>query len=381
MSVLGARKVWLKIHLYLGLFAGALLMVLGLTGSVLVFSDEIDRALNPQLAVRSGVADVATPDEVVKAVEARTGRRPHMLELPRDSQPHYLAFVAEDGGGAPRALLVGGAEGEVLADRRFGSYFVSFCRRLHTDLLLDDEIGTIVVALLGVLGLVSVATGLYLWWPRGSAGLLRALAFRLQRNPRAINYELHRVSGFYLLIVLLVVTASGVYLALPGPFAAAVGSFADVTPYPEHLATAVPAEGARALALADVAQVVVNRTPGALITGFSVPTRPEDAYAVFYRAPDEPMSDFGRSAVWIDPYTGDVLHAHEYTQGSVADRVFALQILLHNGEVAGEFGAWLVFLAGVVMPLLYVTGFYLWWVRRRPQRRAAAPRGALVSRG
>ncbi|MDP1708846.1 MAG: PepSY domain-containing protein, partial [Gammaproteobacteria bacterium] len=31
------RKLWLKVHLYLGLFAGAILLVIGLTGSILSF--------------------------------------------------------------------------------------------------------------------------------------------------------------------------------------------------------------------------------------------------------------------------------------------------------------------------------------------------------
>jgi uncharacterized iron-regulated membrane protein len=370
MSILGPRKVWLQVHLYLGLFAGALLMLLGITGSVLVFSDEIDRALNPQLAASSGVNRTATPDEVVQSVEARTGSRPYMLELPRHGQPHYLAFIKETDGDT-RALLVSGASGEVLTDRRFGAYFVSFCRRLHTDLLLGDDVGAVVVPLLGFLGLVSLATGLYLWWPRGNSGWLRVLSFRWQRHPTTLNFELHRVSGFYLLIVLLVVTVSGIYLSMPSPIAAAVGTFADVTPYPEGFKSAAPADGMQPLRLADVARVVTERTPQAVLTGFHVPASLDEAFTVYYRGPDEPMSDFGRSALWIDQYTGQVLHAHEYAQASTADRVFALQILLHNGEIVGTPGEWVVFVSGVAMMLLYGTGFYLWWARRRPKRRIA----------
>lgn len=49
------RKIWLKTHLWLGLALGLFLSVIGVTGSALVFFQEIDKALNPQLRI------VATP--------------------------------------------------------------------------------------------------------------------------------------------------------------------------------------------------------------------------------------------------------------------------------------------------------------------------------
>lgn len=370
MSILRARKFWLKVHLYLGLFAGALLMLLGITGSVLVFSEQIDRALNPELAVPAEPGRTATPDEIVQSVVARTGSHPYMLELPRHGQPHYLAFIkgAEQ---ETRALLVSGATGEVLTDRRFGAYFVSFCRRLHTDLLLGDEVGAIVVPLLGVLTLVSLLTGLYLWWPRGNTGWRRVLSFRWQPHATTINFELHRVAGFYLLMVLLVITLSGIYLSMPGPIDTAVDAIADVEPYPEDVRSSTPEEGAQPLTLAGAARVVTERVPQAVVTGFNVPESLEEAYAVYYRGPEEPMSGFGRSTLWVDRYTGQVLHIHDYAQASTADRVLALQILLHNGEILGQPGIWLVFVSGIAILLLFGTGFYLWWARRRPKRRMA----------
>jgi uncharacterized iron-regulated membrane protein len=379
MSTPGARRIWLNIHLYLGLFAGFVLALFGLTGSVLVFSDEIDGALNPGLAAPSRVERFATPDEVAQTVRTRTGQYPYMIEQPTHGRPHYLAFVNESQGRdeSLRALIVDGSSGAVLADRRWGGYFVSFARRLHTELLLGES-GHFVVGLLGIIGLVSLATGLYLWWPR-VGGFRKALAFRWHRHATAFNFELHRISGFYLLIVLFVITASGIYLAMPEPFVAAVDNFAHVTPYPEAVPAGVPAEPTQPLSLAKAADIVSAHAPGAVVTGFYVPSRPDESYAVYYRGADEPFSDFGRSALWIDRYTGRVQMAREYAQSSTADRAFALQILLHNGEIAGSVGRWLVFIAGLALPLLYVTGFYLWWVRRRPQQRAAAVSRAWAS--
>ena len=43
------RKLWLKVHLYLGLFAGAVFVLIGLTGSLLAFGSTLDAWLNPEL--------------------------------------------------------------------------------------------------------------------------------------------------------------------------------------------------------------------------------------------------------------------------------------------------------------------------------------------
>ena len=42
-----ARQAWVVIHRWVGLLAGAWLVVVGLSGSFLSFYPEIDRALNP----------------------------------------------------------------------------------------------------------------------------------------------------------------------------------------------------------------------------------------------------------------------------------------------------------------------------------------------
>jgi uncharacterized iron-regulated membrane protein len=43
------RKLLLTLHLWAGLTAGIFLILLSVTGSLMVFEEEIDRALNPKL--------------------------------------------------------------------------------------------------------------------------------------------------------------------------------------------------------------------------------------------------------------------------------------------------------------------------------------------
>lgn len=370
MKLAGGRRLWLKVHLYLGLWIGAALALLGVSGSVLVFSDQIDQALNPHIAAEAAPdasAREPQPDEVLSLIERQLGVRPYMLELPTEVNGRFLAFIDEDEGEAEslRTVLVDARTGEILANRAWGSYFVSFMRRLHTSLFMNDA-GNWVVAVLGVIGLVSAVTGIVLWWPRGSAWKW-ALTFHWQRRAPVINFESHRLFGFYLSIVLVVVTASGIYLATSSLWESEA----------EHEPARVPVvESLRAvqepMSLAAVAQIVQRHATGALVTGFHVPPKLEEPIAAFYRGAGEPHSRFGRSVLWIDQQTGDITQKRAYGDLSSGERFMALQILLHNGEIAGRTGEWLVFASGLALMVLFGTGLYLWWIKRRPRRGARA---------
>lgn len=365
-----ARTIWLKMHGYLGLFAGAVLALLGLTGSVLVFDNEIDLLLNPQLAVEGGSSPVVTYDDVIASIEGRYGQRPYYIES-YTVTGRYVAFVqtVSDGTNETHAISVDPKNGRILNRRPWGKYFVSFIRGLHSDMFLG-RIGDYLVGGVAILSLVSILTGLYLWWPR--VGTFRkALLFRRQSGWRALNYETHRLGGFYAAVVLFILALTGTYLALPEQYRTAVGLISSLTPEPQRVASAPPQPSAEQLPFDAIERVVEDNVPGATITGLQMPRSAEGVYIVYYRGSDEPFSRYGRSTLWIDQYSGHVLVSRDYDQVSAADRFVSSQVLLHNGQLLGWPGQWLIFVTGLAIPGMYGTGVYLWWTRRRRARRSA----------
>jgi hypothetical protein len=65
-----AREIWLAIHLYAGLVLGGMFVLLGLTGSLLVFYVEIDRVLEPAVATSGGNGQPRALEEVFRALQA-----------------------------------------------------------------------------------------------------------------------------------------------------------------------------------------------------------------------------------------------------------------------------------------------------------------------
>ena len=83
------RKLWLKVHLYIGLFAGAIFVLIGLAGSLSVFGPEIDSALNPALKKilnHSLPAAYRPLDEIASAAKA---------VIPRQGKPYAFVFPGQ----------------------------------------------------------------------------------------------------------------------------------------------------------------------------------------------------------------------------------------------------------------------------------------------
>lgn len=62
------HKLTLTLHGYVGVAIGLLLVIIGLTGSSIVFYEEFDRALNPQLMQVTPQAKPVSIDAVLESV-------------------------------------------------------------------------------------------------------------------------------------------------------------------------------------------------------------------------------------------------------------------------------------------------------------------------
>src|SRR5690554_3490664 len=87
------RPMWLKVHLWLGLWAGAVWVLMGLTGAVNVFRWDIDEWLNPELIVTEPGETRKSLDEILAALRAAHPERNGIwsLEMPRHPAGMILA--------------------------------------------------------------------------------------------------------------------------------------------------------------------------------------------------------------------------------------------------------------------------------------------------
>ena len=370
------RQLLFLLHKYTGLIAGLLLVISGLTGSLLVFHDALDETLTPGL-----VSDISTPlplaEIIARADAAVADGSPQRIDLARQpGSPHTLRFPAPEGSPGPRQISVSPYSGEILADRIWGNYPMTWIYRLHYTLLAGAT-GKIVVGVLGLCLLGFCLTGLYLWWPKPGKWK-RALTLQRHAGRFRFHFDLHNVVGIYLLPVLLVIAFSGVSLVFSQQVSALVGILLPMEDYPAP--TSRPGE--RPMLDADQA-VAAARTvfPEARLTRLYLPKGPDGSYRLAFNQPDEPWSDFGASSVWVDAYNGEILAVWDVLNVAPGNQVMSWQFPLHNGDALGLPGRLLVLLSGVAPLLLFITGSYLWWQKRQLRRRAQRRKKQVSSRG
>ncbi|NMN07499.1 MULTISPECIES: PepSY domain-containing protein [unclassified Novosphingobium] len=360
-------RAWVRrVHLWLGLSLGALMVLAGVTGALLVFYVEIDRALHPALQV-AGHAGPADWDRAAVTLHATFPQRdgPWRLELTgRDGAipaRYYHPAERAGAGHAPLMAWLSPDGGRVLRAEFWGDGGMTWIYDLHYCLKLGPLGGTI----LGWAGLalaMLLASGIWAWWPRG--GWAKALRFKAGAAPLRRLYDWHKLAGLAGAPLLLLLTLTGVMLALPqetdSVLAPVLGQAQKAPVQPADAAPGRDIPVSRAVAVAQAA------LPGARAVWVELPGRGQGAYRLRLAQPADPSPRFPHSWVMVDRHSGAVLATADLARGGAMDIWLKWLHPLHDGSAAGLPLRLAVVLAGLVPVALYVTGVWRWWIRRRP---------------
>jgi uncharacterized iron-regulated membrane protein len=375
---LAVRRALLLGHRWVGLVLGLVLVLIGVTGSILSFQREIDAALNPALYRASGPADPAIGyAEILRRAEAATGRPAGTIRPPDAVWPVWVVSPPRQRGGPPAAsAYFDPANGTLLGERDSSGSFIAVSRQLHDTLLLRDWGGRETVGWLGVVTVLFSITGIWLWWPK--AGAFGAALVTIRRRPSVVfNLDLHRVVGIWMAVVLAVVGFSGVVIIFPQWFRPLVGVAAPAQPGPSPtiLTPTPPTPPRREPMTVDAdaaAAAALAHLPGQVVTGVLLPTRQRQSWQVTVRPENASTEVRARSFITIDPWSGAVLEERGPRTRSAGEEALAMQRWLHGGALLGWPGRLLVFASGIAMPVLFVTGLTAWLLRRRNRRRLQA---------
>jgi uncharacterized iron-regulated membrane protein len=383
-----ARKLIYYLHLSLGLGAGALIALIGLTGSAIVFGPEIDRLLNPALLRVVPQGQPIPPQAVLAAARrAYPDEEPLMLNFPASPEEPYEVRMRPKPDQEffhQRLVYVNAYNGDVLGARTRIEHLVGFLERLHIHLLIGSRVagrgGWYVVGAGGLLLLLLCLTGPLLWWP-GRRKVRLGLTVKRGVSWRRTVFDLHRVAGIYPLLLLVSVALTGAAFSFyeyvkPALTRVVDGKVAAEEEPPRSRVTngAVPLALDALVLRADVA------LPGAATRSLLLPSEPDGAVLVVKRFPEE-IGRYGRSHVWLDQYSGAILGVVDSRVALLGVRVLDHWTLpVHTGEIAGLPGRILMCLAGLAPSVLFATGLVMWWNRRRAARRARVRRRQLEAR-
>jgi uncharacterized iron-regulated membrane protein len=350
-----ARDLVLKLHLILGATAAIFLVILGLTGAIIAFENDIDHWFSPGLFYVHGGTPLPE-SELIKAVETRFAPA-HVNSVHIAREPNLVhAMQTSD----RATVYVNQYTGEILGTRTGPSRaqrIVGYIHQFHTRLVPDPrqarraaDIGERVVEAAGLVLCLLVPTGLILWW--------RVKRARVKWSAQwfRICFDSHVVLGVYAALFLLIAAITGVLVAQENWVYSALHS-PSLTPFPKMQST--PGAGLVPITADRAGQIAHESLPGTTVTDFMLPNGPKGFFAVILRVPEE-TSEAAHSYVFIDQFTGRVLYISNFLKNSPGYRAVRFNRSIHTGDVFGTTGHVIMSLSSLALVVMAITGLVIW---------------------
>ncbi|MCQ8105552.1 PepSY domain-containing protein [Methylomonas sp. SURF-2] len=364
-----SRAIWLKCHLYLALSFGLFFALMGLTGSLSVYREEIDLLLNPALAVEQTEAQALSLDKILAQVRKHHPNRhgAWTLEMPRTPRGTITAWFEKpaesvDAYYAPLMVAVNPYTGEVINSRFWGKTLTTWLLDLHTQ-LRAEAFGRNAVAALAVLLMLSVSSGLYLWWP-GFSRLSKAFALRHNAGLMRLLQDMHRLLGLFSAGFLLLLAFTGFHLAYPKLLETLTASsgMGHGDAGPNVASTSKPND--RPISIEEAVLVARGLFPSSEVRRVSTPAGELGTYRINLRQHRELNQHHPFTNVWVDRWSGQIRSVSNPSLFSAGQTFTSWQWPLHTGEAFGDWGRPLLFFAGLTPLILWLSGLSYWLFRK-----------------
>jgi len=355
-----ARGVLLKVHLWLGLAAAIFLVILGLTGSVMAFENDIDHWLHPELFyVETGAR--ALPEQVlIRVVEQRFAparvaavqvlRQPNLARVIQTTDQRSVFVNPYDG------LVLGSVRGGFAIDRIIGDIY-----QIHLWLVPDPRrapriaaIGKVIISFAGLILCVLVPTGLILFWRT------RRTTIKWNASWFRIFFDTHHVVGVYASLFLLTAAFTGILIGFESGERAIYTVTGSRPPAPISQVQSSPMSGTVPISADRAIEIAHGAIANATLAGMLVPLSPKAVWTVLLRVPEE-TSEYVYGRVSIDQYSGQVLQVRNLLTDSPGYRVIRFNRSIHTGDIWGLPSHIVMSLSSLLLVVMVVTGIVIWW--------------------
>lgn len=388
------RAVW-RWHFYAGLIVLPFVILIAVTGGIYLFKDELNDGLHQRLRL---VAPLETPPLAPSAIAANAlGAHPGTLKVyhPAAAPDRSAALTIVDADGLTDTVYVNPYSGEVLGSLwdagASGSPAMWVVRKLHS-LEYAGWIGNRIIEAVAGWMVLLVATGIYLWWPRGRRG--GVVSVRGAPARRVFWRDLHAVTGIFVGAVI-------VFLAMTGlPWSGVWGakfyelSYAAGLGMPDGYWSKIPTSTEPVGDALDRAPWIMERQPMPLsTTAEGVPARLDDVvrtveglgiapgYALnlprgatgVFTASVYPDDIAQERVIHLDQYSGEVLLDMGLADLGLLGKAAEWGISIHMGQAFGLANQLALLLVCLAMVLMSVSAVVMWW-KRRPTGSLGAPR-------
>ncbi|MGR3812109.1 PepSY-associated TM helix domain-containing protein [Jiulongibacter sp. NS-SX5] len=367
------KKLVGQIHLWLGLTTGLVVFIISITGCLYAFESEIQDAIEKFRFSEVEDRPVLPPSVFVeKAKEVLPGKHLHAINYPETGRSVEAIFYSFD----PEyydVIYLNPYTAELLHVKDMEANFFHWVLDGHYYLWLPPQIGQPITAYSTLIFLVMLVSGIILWWPKNKSAAKQRFKFKWKSTTKwkRKNYDLHNIPGFYASWLLLVLAVTGIVFGIQWfreAYYGAIGGEKSVM-YAEPLSAikGKPQDYKTTNAMDEIWHRVLEEEPEAISIEVHVPESDSSSLAVNTNT----LSDkyWTLNYRYFDQYTLEELEVdHVYGKledATAADKLMRMNYDIHIGAIWGFPGKILAFLLSLTAASLPITGFLIWWGRKK----------------
>ncbi|MDF2190003.1 PepSY-associated TM helix domain-containing protein [Paraflavitalea sp. CAU 1676] len=370
------KKIIGKVHLWLGLTSGLLVVIISLTGCIYAFQEEIQNMTQPYRFVEASDKPYLAPSTLRAIAEKELpGKHIHSVGYADRTDAARVSFYAFEPVEYYYIVYINPYTGQVLKAKDMNDDFFRWILDGHFYLWLPPTIGQPVVATATLVFVVMMITGIVLWWPRNKAARKQRFSVKWNARWRRVNYDLHNVFGFYMTWVVIFIALTGLVWGFQwfakGAYWAIGGEKSIV--YTEPLS-----DTTKVSAYQQPVDALWNQLKQEQVAGGSL----EMHFPASDTSTIEAALNADKNTYWqtdyrfYDQYTLQEVPANHIwgriNQATTADKIYRMNYDIHTGAVLGLTGKFLAFFASLIAASLPITGFMIWWGRKKKQSGSAA---------
>jgi uncharacterized iron-regulated membrane protein len=361
------RRVLLQFHLWIGITFSIPFVILGVTGSYLVYDQDWQA---PPRA--TAVGEYKAPTAIIAAALASSpDQRATSLNMPLVAGDPATVRVAREGVRSTSQVFVDPVSLEVLGTREgVRTPMSDLMHGLHGSFSLGGRTGRPIVGWMGVGMTFLGLTGLILWWPRKGAWK-NSIGVKKSARGALWHRQLHQTVGVFGWVAFVAVSFTGVAISFPQTHIAAFQGLFGGDPAAQRIGNIEPVANTVAINPDQAVALAFKAAPGAHLSSLNIPGDADQPYRINLIA-DDAMAGAPVISTVVDPYRSEVIQLRDPRTYKLGDTLMAWQRTVHDGRAWGPIWAFFVFFSGLMPPLFVVTGTAMWLLKRRARQRVRA---------
>jgi len=364
------RKNILKIHSVIGLITGVVVLIVSITGCLWVFKEELEDSKPKPISIYQANTGVIAPAKAKLIGEKINPNRAIHGVLYQQEHDVIEVIYYQNEPKFYQSLYIDPYSGESLGQKNHLSGFFSFVLDGHVNLWLPADIGGWIVRISVLLFLIMVISGIILWWPKTKKGRKQRLSFQWKKTTRwkRKNYDLHSVLGFYICSLAFVLAFTGSVMAFDWFYYITYKAWGG-DKNPAFVIPNVPKDANTSSDTKQMDLLIPNlKSKYSNANNFELHYPNSDSSAVYVEIGYSNLH-YSNDYKFFDPQTLKEIHVDgiygSYEDADIADLVIRANYDIHIGAIGGILGKILAFIISLLSASLPITGFLMWYGRRK----------------